>query len=49
MKNNPGLMSGLVVMNTSIGAPKQGFKPTTFHRMFGGPLGGFLSGTLGLP
>jgi len=49
MKNNPGLMSGLVVMNTSIGAPKPGFKPTTFHRLFSGPLGGFLSGTLGLP
>lgn len=49
MKSQPGLMSGLVVMNTSIGAPKPGFKPTTFHRLFSGRLGGFLSGTLGLP
>ncbi len=49
MMNNPGLMSGLVVMNTPIGAPKPGFKPTMFHRVFSGPLGGFLSGTLGLP
>lgn len=31
---HPGLMSGLVVMNTSIGPPKPGFKPTLFHRVF---------------
>ena len=49
MKNNPGVFSGLVVMNTAIGGPKPGFKPTMFHRVFSGPLGGFLSGTLGLP
>ena len=43
-----GLMGGLVVLNTSIDAPKPGFKGTTFHRLMGGPLGGLLAG-LGVP
>lgn len=37
-----GLMTGLVVMNTSIDAPKPGFKGTTFHRVMGGPIGPFI-------
>lgn len=35
----PGLMGGLVVLNTSIGAPKPGFKPTAFHRFFSTRMG----------
>lgn len=31
---HPGLMSGLVVLNTAITAPRPGFKPTIFHRVF---------------
>lgn len=46
---HPGLMSGLVVMNTSIGAPKPGFKPTLFHRVFSTRLGDVMSRWLGLP
>lgn len=49
MSQHPGLMSGMVVMNTSISAPKPGFTPTTFHRVFSTPLGDFLSKYLGLP
>lgn len=39
MAAHPGLMSGMVVMNTTIGAPKPGFKPTLFHRVFSTWLG----------
>ena len=39
---HPDLMSGLVVMNTSIDAPKEGFKGTRFHRVIGGPFGGMI-------
>lgn len=39
MSRLPGLMRGLVVANTSLGAPKPGFKPTTFHRFFSNRLG----------
>lgn len=46
---HPGLMSGLVVMNTSIGAPKPGFTPTLFHRVFSTWVGDVLSKWLGLP
>lgn len=49
MAANPGLMTGLVVMNTSIGPPRPGFKPTTFHRVFSTPIGELLSRYLGLP
>lgn len=31
---HPGLMTGLVVLNTAITAPRPGFRPTTFHRVF---------------
>lgn len=31
---HPGLMTGLVVLNTAITAPRPGFQPTTFHRVF---------------
>lgn len=37
-----GLMTGLVVMNTSIDAPKRGFKGTRFHRVMSGPFGGLI-------
>ena len=47
--SNPGVMRGLVVMNTAIDAPKPGFKPTLFHRVFSTRLGDALSKWLGLP
>lgn len=46
---HPGLMTGLVVMNTTIGAPKAGFKPTRFHRFFSGSLGEWAARWLRLP
>ena len=49
MSKHPGLMTALVVMNTTIGPPKPGFRPTAFHRLFGGPLGPLLSKGLGYP
>ncbi len=45
----PGLMTGLVVMNTAIGPPKPGFKPTSFHRFFSTRAGELASRWLGLP
>jgi haloalkane dehalogenase len=42
-------MAGLVVMNTSIGPPKPGFKPTSFHRFFSTRTGQLASTYLGLP
>jgi haloalkane dehalogenase len=45
----PGLMTALVVMNTSLGPPKPGFKPTTFHRFFSTKAGELASRWLGLP
>ena len=42
MRNNPGLMTGLVVLNTQLGPPKPGFTPTRFHRILSSRLGGFL-------
>lgn len=41
-------LEGLVVMNTSIGPPKPGFRPTTFHRVFGNRLVGGVARWLGL-
>ena len=49
LAQRPGLMTGLVVLNTTIGPPKPGFQPTAFHRLFGGPLGLLLSKGLGYP
>lgn len=46
---HPDRLAGMVVMNTTISAPKPGFTPTAFHRLFGGPLGGFLCKGLGYP
>ena len=43
------LMKGLVVMNTSIGPPKEGFKPTLFHRVFSTGIGALGSRLTGLP
>ena len=42
IKNNPGLLSGLVVLNTQLGPPKPGFTPTTFHRILSSRLGRFV-------
>ena len=49
MSRNPGLMTGLILMNTSITPPRPGFKPTSFHRFFSTPLGSFATRYLGLP
>jgi haloalkane dehalogenase len=49
VSHHPGLMCGLVVLNTVIGPPKTGFKPTSLHRVMNSPVGGFISGTLGWP
>ena len=45
----PGLIAGLVVMNTGIGPPRPGFKPTTFHRFFSSGLGAWTTRNLGFP
>ena len=45
MKNNPGLMSGLAVLNTQLGPPKPGFTPTTFHRILSSRPGRFVPWT----
>ena len=37
------------VLNTSIGPPKPGFKPTNFHRFYSTRLGGLTSTLLGFP
>ncbi len=49
MSLHPGLMTGAVVMNTSLLPPKAGFKPTTFHKVFGTGAGRLASKYLGLP
>lgn len=41
-------MKGLVVMNTAIGPPKPGFKPTLFHRLISAPGVGGVARWLGL-
>lgn len=48
MARHPVAMTGLVVMNTSIGPPKPGFKPTTFHRVFSNDMVGALSTRFGI-
>ena len=42
-------LSGLVVLNTSLMPPREGFKPTTFHRLFSTRLGEMARRYLGLP
>ena len=49
LSQDPEIMTGVVVMNTSLTPPKPGFKPTAFHRMFGTQLGAFATRYLGLP
>lgn len=46
---NPDMMTALVVMNTSLTSPKEGFKPTTFHKIFSTKAGQLVSKYLGLP
>lgn len=48
MSHNPGTMTGLVVLNTSIGPPKPGFKPSTFHRVFGTGVVGWVERRFGV-
>ncbi|MCA9713112.1 MAG: alpha/beta fold hydrolase [Myxococcales bacterium] len=38
LAERPGRLAGLVVLNTTIGPPKRGFKPTAFHRFSRAPL-----------
>lgn len=49
VSQHPGLMTGLVVLNTTIGAPKPGFKPTAFHRFYSTALGRLSSTWTGFP
>lgn len=49
LTRHPGMCTGLVVMNTSLMPPKEGFKPTTFHRFFSTRFGDFATSYLGLP
>lgn len=49
MSQHPGLTTGIVVMNTIVGPPKPGFKPTTFHRFFSSSAGPLVSKYLGYP
>ncbi len=46
---HPRLMTGLVVMNTTIGPPRPGFKPTLFHRVFSSRVGEWAARWLSLP
>jgi haloalkane dehalogenase len=38
LADRPGLARGLVVLNTVVGPPRPGFRPTLFHRLGGIPL-----------
>ena len=49
LSRNPGVMTGLVVMNTLIEPPKPGFRPSLFHRFFSTRVGELLSRYAGLP
>lgn len=50
LSDRPKLMRGLVVMNTIIGPPKEGFKPTWFHRFSWRPfMSNFYFRVLGFP
>lgn len=49
LSRNPGVMTGLVVMNTLIEPPKPGFRPSLFHRFFSSRFGELLSRHAGLP
>ena len=45
---HPGLMTGLVVLNTMLSPPREGFKSTTFHKVFRTGFRQFAT-SLGLP
>ena len=49
LSRHPGLTKGLVVMNTSAGPPKEGFKPTLFHRLYSTKFGELSSRWTGFP
>ncbi len=45
----PERLSGMVVLNTVLGPPKEGFKATSFHRFANGPLAPIAFRTFGFP
>jgi cis-3-alkyl-4-acyloxetan-2-one decarboxylase len=49
LSRHPGVMTGVVVMNTLIEPPKPGFRPSLFHRFFSTRTGDLLSRYAGLP
>jgi haloalkane dehalogenase len=50
LADRPGLASGLVVLNTVVGPPRPGFKPSLFHRLATIPVvSDFLFRILGVP
>lgn len=49
LSRQPGVMTGVVVMNTLIEPPKPGFRPSLFHRIFSTRAGELLSRYAGLP
>ncbi len=49
LSRHPGVMTGVVVMNTLIEPPKPGFRPSLFHRVFSTRAGELLSRYGGLP
>ena len=42
-------VGGMVILNTSLGPPRPGFKPTSFHRFFGSATGRAIARVLPLP
>ncbi len=49
LSRRPGVMTGVVVMNTLIEPPKPGFRPSSFHRFFSTRMGDLVSRYAGLP
>lgn len=49
LSRRPGLMTGVVLLNTSAGPPRPGFKPTRFHRIYSTRLGALSSRLSGFP
>jgi len=49
LADRPGRLAGLVVTNTGVGPPREGHRPTRFHRFANGPLAPFAFRWLGFP
>ena len=47
--DQPERLAGLVVTNTSISPPREGFKSTMFHRVFSTQMGEWIARYIGLP